>query len=210
MTKVKICGLKSLADVAIVNKYLPEYVGFVFADTKRKVSDELAREMKRQLDTRIQTVGVFVNEPKEHIVALCRQGVLDMVQLHGDEDKAYITALKREIQAPIMKAIRVQSTGQVKEELQNDADFWLFDTYKKGVYGGSGERFSLSFLQEILDTETMQRPFFIAGGLDAQNVREVLEQTACAGVDVSSGVETDGRKDEAKVREFIQRVHKKA
>ena len=85
MTKVKICGLKSLTDVEIVNKYLPEYVGFVFADTKRFVSDELASKMKQALDQRIQSVGVFVNEPQEHIISLYEQGIIYLVQLHGDE-----------------------------------------------------------------------------------------------------------------------------
>ena len=144
MTKVKICGLKTLADVEIVNKYLPEYVGFVFANTKRFVTDEQAFCMKQALDKRIQVVGVFVNEPQKHIISLCQKGIIDAVQLHGDETSEYIEALRQQIQNPIIRAVRVQNAGQVKKELQQNVDFMLFDTYKKGVYGGSGERFSLS------------------------------------------------------------------
>ena len=206
MAKVKICGLKSLADVAIVNKYLPEYVGFVFANTKRFVTDEQAFTMKRALDERIQAVGVFVNEPQEHIITLCKQRIIDVVQLHGDETSEYITELKQQISNPIIKAVRVQNAQQVKEEQQQEADFMLFDTYKKGVYGGSGERFSLSILEESLKNEESAKPFFVAGGLAPENIKEVLGDVACYCVDVSTGVETDGSKDEKKVREFIERV----
>ena len=206
MTKVKICGLKSLTDVEIVNKYLPEYVGFVFADTKRFVSDELASKMKQALDQRIQSVGVFVNEPQEHIISLYEQGIIDLVQLHGDESMEYIHELKKKINAPIIKAVRVQNAEQVREELQQEADFMLFDTYKKGTYGGSGERFSLVILEESLKEEENKRPYFLAGGLTPDNITEVLGSVYCYCVDVSTGVETDGSKDEEKVREFIERV----
>lgn len=209
MTKVKICGLKSLADVAIVNKYLPEYVGFVFANTKRFVSDEKACEMRQALDKRIQAVGVFVNEPQDHIVSLCKQSIIDVVQLHGDEDQEYITQLRKKIKAPIIKVVRVQNAEQVKKELQNDADFMLFDTYKKGIYGGSGERFPLPVLEESLKIETKQKPFFIAGGISSENIMEVLGSMDCYCVDVSTGVETDGHKDETKVRQLIECVREK-
>lgn len=206
MTKVKICGLKTLADVEIVNKYLPEYVGFVFANTKRFVTDEQAFCMKQALDKRIQAVGVFVNEPQEHIISLCQRGIIDAVQLHGDETSEYIEALRQQIKNPIIRAVRVQNAKQVKKELQQKADFMLFDTYKKGVYGGSGERFSLSILEESLKNEESAKPFFVAGGLAPENIKEVLGDVACYCVDVSTGVETDGSKDEKKVREFIERV----
>ena len=206
MTKVKICGLKTLADVEIVNKYLPEYVGFVFANTKRFVTDEQAFCMKQALDKRIQAVGVFVNEPQEHIISLCQKGIIDAVQLHGDETSEYIEALRQQIKNPIIRAVRVQNAKQVKKELQQNADFMLFDTYKKGVYGGSGERFSLPILEESLKNEENAKPFFVAGGLAPENIKEVLGDVACYCVDVSTGVETDGNKDEKKVREFIERV----
>ena len=94
MAVVKICGLKTQEDVGLMNEYLPEYVGFVFASSKRQVNDEQAKRMKEQLNPRIQTVGVFVNEPQEHIVSLCKQGILDVVQLHGEENNQYIKELR--------------------------------------------------------------------------------------------------------------------
>lgn len=206
MTKVKICGLKSLADVELVNKYLPEYAGFVFANTKRFVTDGQAFCMKQALDKRIQAVGVFVNEPQEHIISLCQRDMIDAVQLHGDETNDYIEELREQIRKPVIRAVRVQNLEQVKKELQQKADFMLFDTYRKGVYGGSGERFSLFVLKESLKYEKNVKPFFVAGGLTPENIKEVLDDVACYCVDVSSGVETDGSKDEKKVREFIERV----
>ena len=162
--------------------------------------------MKQELDNRIQAVGVFVNEPHEHVVSLCKQGIIDVVQLHGDETSEYIIELKQKISNPIIKAVRVQNAEQVKSELEQEADFMLFDTYRKGVYGGSGERFSLSILEESLKNEENAKPFFLAGGLTPENIKEVLGDIDCYCVDVSTGVETDGSKNEEKVREFIERV----
>lgn len=208
MTKIKICGLKTLEDIVIVNKYLPEYAGFVFAASKRQVSDEQAKKLKKQLDKRIQTVGVFVNEPQEHIISLYEQGMIDVVQLHGDEDNKYIAELKRKINATVIKAIKVQTSERIKKELHNNADFLLFDTYQKGTYGGSGARFELAILKQILQ-EDIKKPFFIAGGLAPENIDDVLDKIECYGVDVSSGVETDNKKDKAKVQQFIERVRKR-
>ena len=148
MTKVKICGLKTLADINIVNRYLPEYVGFVFAKTKRFVTDEQALIMRKMLDKRIQAVGVFVDEPLEHVVRLCDTGAINIVQLHGDETDTYIQKLKEKTDTSVIKAVRVQSAPQVIENISVEADFMLFDTYKNGILGGTGERFSLKILQE--------------------------------------------------------------
>ena len=103
--KVKICGLKTLEDVEIVNKYLPEYVGFVFAPTKRFVTDEQALMMKQALAPQIQAVGVFVNEPIEHVLSLCSRGIIDVIQLHGDETPEYITEIKNRTDTPVIKAV---------------------------------------------------------------------------------------------------------
>ncbi|MCM1182871.1 MAG: phosphoribosylanthranilate isomerase [Roseburia sp.] len=215
MTQIKICGLKTLADVTAVNHYLPDYVGFVFAPTKRFVTDEQALAMKRALDKRIRAVGVFVNEPPAHVAALCRQGIIDMAQLHGEETEAYIRALKEETDTTVINAVKVQSREQVAEQMSQEADYMLFDTYRKGLLGGTGERFSLDVLEEGLRDAIAQgktlKPYFIAGGLSSDNVAEILGRQTdavprCCGVDVSTGVETDGVKDEAKIREFIRLV----
>lgn len=210
MTKVKICGLKTLADVEKVNRYLPEYIGFVFADTRRFVTDDQAFNMRQALDQQIQAVGVFVNEPMEHIIRLCDMGVINLVQLHGEESEDYIRKLKQKTDTPVIKAVKVQSAGQLSGQVSQEADFILFDTYKKGSPGGTGERFPLEILEDGLkkmrDDGQIIKPYFMAGGLDCQNVAEVLCRVDCFAVDVSSGVETDGVKDENKIRQFIELV----
>jgi phosphoribosylanthranilate isomerase len=206
MTKIKICGLKTLADVEIVNKYKPEYIGFVFAPTKRFVADEQAFAMRNALDKDIKSVGVFVNEPIEHIVKLCDNGTINLVQLHGDESEDYIRELKAKLitNTEIIKAVRVQNQDQVRKSISAEVDYMLFDTYKKGEMGGTGERFPLEILEQSLDKD--HKPFFLAGGLSADNIKEVLGQMECYCVDVSTGVETDGVKDENKIKQFIDKV----
>ena len=216
MMKIKICGLKTPADVAKVNQYKPEYIGFVFANTKRFVTDEQALEMKKLLDREIKAVGVFVDEPIEHVISLCNRGIIDVVQLHGAESEEYIRELKGKTDTTVIKATKVQTAEQVSQMMSKEADYMLFDTYKKGALGGTGERFSLEILEQSLNALRAQgkqvKPYFLAGGLDCQNVGEVLHQvkssSECVAVDVSTGVETDGIKDEAKIRQFIENVRK--
>ena len=151
MTKIKICGLKTLADVDKVNMYLPEYVGFVFANTRRFVTDEQAREMKQRLDGRIRAVGVFVDEPIGHVISLCQNGIIDCVQLHGGESEDYIREIKKKTDTTVIKATKVQNARQVSDGMSKEADYMLFDTYKKGELGGTGVRFPLEILQESLN-----------------------------------------------------------
>ncbi len=210
MTKVKICGLKTLADVEAVNRYLPDYIGFVFANTKRYVTDEQALAMKQALDRRIKAVGVFVEEPLAHVVSLCEKGIIDIAQLHGSESEEYIRALKQKTDTCVIKATRVQTPEQVFRVMSDEADYMLFDTYNKGAPGGTGERFPLEILEKSLSDMAAQgrkiKPFFLAGGLDCENVAEVIGRTECFAVDVSTGVETDGVKDERKIKQFIEKV----
>ena len=216
MVKVKICGLKTLADVEKVNRYLPEYIGFVFANTRRFVTDEQALSMRQSLDQRIQAVGVFVNEPIEHVIRLYDRGVINVVQLHGEESEAYIRELKQKTDMTVIKAVKVQNMEQVSGQMSQEADYMLFDTYKKGALGGTGERFPLQILDESLKGLRARgqtvKPYFLAGGLDCQNVEEVLGQVECnaffkcIAVDVSTGVETDQVKDEIKIKQFIEIV----
>ncbi len=210
MAKVKICGLRTMADVEKVNRYLPEYVGFIFANTRRFVTDEQALAMSRALDRRIQAVGVFVDEPLGHVADLCDRGVIKVIQLHGEESEAYIRELKQQTDTTVIKAVRVQGVEQVTGLMSQEADYMLFDTCKKGESGGTGERFPLEILKESLVRLTRKgdpvKPYFLAGGLDCGNVAEVIRQTECFAVDVSTGVETDGVKDEAKIRKFVESV----
>lgn len=200
MTKIKICGLKRMVDIEAVNRCKPEYIGFVFAKSKRQVTAEQAKELKKALHPDIQAVGVFVNENIDTIKAICEEQIIDVVQLHGDEDNTYIQSLRNVVAVPIIKAIRVQSTEQVREAMKLSADYLLCDTYSKDAYGGCGETFS----HQLLPNELQQ--YFLAGGLYPDNVADIIKETSPYCVDVSSGVETDGVKDEAKIKAFIQAV----
>lgn len=211
MVKVKICGLKTLTDVEIANRYLPEYIGFVFANTRRFVTDEQAFAMRQALDGRIKAVGVFVDEPMEHVIEFCEKGIIDAAQLHGDETDDYIRTLKQKTGTTAIKAVRVRDVRQVIGCMSEEADFMLFDTYKKGEPGGTGERFELGILHESLARLKAEgkriKPYFIAGGLDCGNVAEIIAKVGgCIAVDVSTGVETDGAKDAEKIRRFIEIV----
>lgn len=203
MTKIKICGLKRPEDVEYVNQYLPEYAGFVFAESKRKVTDEQAEKLSRELDERITPVGVFVNEPVEHIVSLVKKEIIRVIQLHGEEEEAYILDLREALKetVKIIKAVRVQNQMQILEAAKLPCDYLLLDTWQKDMYGGCGKQFDRSLIPSGLSV-----PYFLAGGLSAENIRKNIEICHPYAVDISSAVETDGKKDKKKIQEFIERV----
>lgn len=209
-TKIKICGLKCPEDVAMVNRLRPDYVGFVFAGTKRKISKELAAQLKAALAPGIPAVGVFVREPVENIAAMCREGILDMVQLHGDEPEEYIQQVRTLTGKPVVSAVRVRDAKDIIARAGTCADYLLLDTYRKDEYGGSGESFCWEELaaakEEFEKNGDSLPPFFLAGGLNAGNAADAIRLTHPYALDVSSGVETDGCKDENKIREFIEAV----
>lgn len=201
MSKIKICGLTRTVDIDMVNEVLPDYIGFVFAKSKRQVSEERASELKLRLSSQIKAVGVFVNEDPDKIIRLCKGEIIDIIQLHGDEDEDYITALKKEVSNPIIKAVRVRST----EDIQKAAftcDYLLLDTYKDNQYGGSGESFDWSVI-----TNT-NKPVFLAGGIHIGNVEHAIRLTDPYCIDVSSGVETEGYKDRNKIAEIVSKVRR--
>ncbi|HMM06471.1 MAG TPA: phosphoribosylanthranilate isomerase [Clostridiales bacterium] len=198
MTKIKICGLMTVADVSKVNRCAPEYAGFVFApQSQRRVSQETAAEMKAALASSIQAVGVFVNEEIHLIAGLVKANIIDLVQLHGDEDESYIRELKKHINCPVVKSVAV--ANKAPKILPDQADYILFDTAAK-ERGGTGKRFDWSLIAETKEA------FFLAGGLREENVAEAIKAANPYCVDVSSGVETNGIKDENKMRRFIQLV----
>ena len=208
MTKVKICGLTRIEDIQCANKIRPDYIGMVFyPKSKRAVTLEQAASLKAALDKNIKTVGVFVNAELSFIAQLAQAGTIDVIQLHGDEDEAYIEQLRQQVaplDVPIIKAIRVQSEESLQNLGQYPVDFFLFDTYKPGLYGGTGERFNLE-----LEQVKIPKPYFIAGGLDASNVAQVIAQNPHAyAVDVSGGVEDSatGLKDAQKMADFVAQV----
>lgn len=207
MSKIKICGLKSEEDINIVNKYLPDYVGFVFAGTKRLISKETAKRLKAKLSPTILTVGVFVNEPFEQIEQLVKSNTIDVVQLHGDETASYVDELKKRIPNEIIRAVRVKDIEQVLNAFHIPADYLLFDTYAKDAYGGSGHTFDRNIVVEAFlrsRQEAHVPKFFMAGGIDASNAEEIIRDCDPYCIDISSGVETEGKKDEKKIAKIIE------
>lgn len=203
MSMVKICGLSRECDIDYVNSSKPDYVGFVFSKSKRRVTSKQAEKLKLKLSSGIKAVGVFVNEPLELIADLCKQNIIDVVQLHGDEDNDYISKVKSMTGKPVIKAVRVQSTQQILQAEKLDCDYLLLDTYKKSAYGGVGESFNWQLIPTVL-----KKPFFLAGGLNTENVETAIKTVRPYCVDVSSGVETDGFKDEKKIRNIIEKVRR--
>lgn len=204
MTKVKICGLRRPEDVAMVNRWRPDYAGFVFASGKRQVTREQARVLRQQLDPSIPAVGVFVREPVETVAELANEEIIQLVQLHGDEDAAYIEALRKLSKVPIIKVIRVKDKESLEHLESWDCEYFLLDAFSRSQYGGLGKTFDHKLLKDL----KLPKPFFLAGGLNEGNIADALSCVHPFGVDTSSGVETDGVKDEEKIRGFIRAVRK--
>ena len=193
MTKIKFCGLKTLDDIRAANEILPEYVGFVFAPkSKRFVTPAQAQKLRAALSEKICAVGVFVDEKISAVAELLNAGIIDAAQLHGSEDDAYIKNLRALSGKPIIKAFKVHAA---EESL---ADFILID-----AGAGDGKVFDWSLLKNF------RREYFLAGGLTAENVRDAIKLLNPFAVDVSSGIETDGRKDFFKMATFAEVVRRK-
>jgi phosphoribosylanthranilate isomerase len=196
LIKVKICGLSRFCDIDAVNREKPEYVGFVFAESRRKVTPQMAFDLRKKLDPDIIPVGVFVNEAPENIVSLVKRGIIDAIQLHGSENEEYIGRLKALTDKPVIRAVAVLNMGDAQKREETPADYLLLD----GKDGGKGQSFDWGFIGKL------DKPFFLAGGLCLENIGQALAKVKPFAVDVSSGVETDGFKDPAKIREFIRMV----
>ena len=195
--KIKICGLTRLEDIEAANALLPDYIGFVFWErSKRNVTKEQAKELKSRLDSRIKAVGVFVDAEIDFIADLVSCGIIDVAQLHGSEDEDYISQLRERLGgAEIIKAFNINKIESFDEAEKSSADHIMIDSGK-----GSGITFDWSKL------ERLKRPYFLAGRLSTENISEVLENIKPFAVDVSSGVETDGLKDRAKMKRFVESV----
>lgn len=202
MAKIKICGLTRMQDIEAVNKALPDYVGFVFAESRRQISANAAKALKSRLNPSIEAVGVFVNEDPANIVKLCESHVIDLIQLHGDEDEDYINDLKKYVPNKIIKAVRVKSSQDIERARGIHCDYLLFDAWHEKKYGGLGRSFDWSLITGI------DRPYFLAGGINPANVLEAVKSCSPYCIDVSSGVETDGLKDPDKIMEIVTMVRK--
>lgn len=200
MTKIKICGLQSIRDIEIVNNVHPDYIGFVFAESRRQVNLQQAAEMKEKLDESIAAIGVFVNAEYSEIIQLSRNGIIDGIQLHGDEDAAYIDGLKELLPNPIIKAVRVRNAEQLIAAQSLPCDYLLLDAYDDRQYGGSGKSFDWSMIPRN------NKQFFLAGGLSTDNMVNAITGYHPFCVDVSSSVETNGVKDEMKIKELVHLI----
>lgn len=199
--KLKFCGLTRDEDIAAANEVKPDFAGFVFASSRRRVDDAQAKRLRAALDPAIQTVGVFVGDTVEHVAALAACGTIGLIQLHGDEDAAYLAALRRLTDAPIIRAVRVSCAADILQAAALPADYLLLDTYVKGVRGGSGQTFDWSVIPRT------EKPFFLAGGLNGENIESALKTGAYA-LDLSGGIETDGVKDAEKMRRVAALVRR--
>ncbi|HEZ7990846.1 MAG TPA: phosphoribosylanthranilate isomerase [Ruminococcus sp.] len=196
MTKVKMCGLSRMEDIEYANEVLPEFIGFVFAPKSRRyVSFEQAKKLRGELDYRIAAVGVFVDEDIENIVRLVKDEVIDMVQLHGSEDNAYIAKLREMAEVPIIQAFKIIDSYDAESAVLSDADFVLLDS---GM--GTGKTFDWSLIKSI------NRPYFLAGGISPENAAQAVERFSPYAVDASSSLETDGVKDLSKMTALARAV----
>ena len=191
--KIKFCGLMRECDIHAANELLPDFIGFVFAKKSRRyVTPDQAKALSASLDPRIRAVGVFVNEPPETVASLLDEGIIDIAQLHGQEDEAYIRHLRTLTDQPLIQAFRIDQKEDVDLALQSSADYLLLDSGN----GGTGTVFDWSLLKDI------SRPWFLAGGLHTGNVTEAVRKLQPFAVDVSSGIETEQKKDIEKMRSF--------
>ena len=200
--KIKMCGLRRPDDIIYANKYLPDYIGFVFAESRRKVSGEEAKNLGAQLDPFIKKVGVFVNEPVRSLITISKQAGLDIIQLHGDEGEEYIKEVKHETGKELWKAVRVRMVKDIQEAQRLPADKLLLDSFSEESYGGTGKVMDFA----VLDQADIRKPYFIAGGLTVENLPEILKKAEPYGIDISSGIETEGVKDREKMLKVIQCV----
>ena len=253
--KVKMCGISKVETIPAVVEAKPDYMGLVFAPSKRQVTVDQAKilvsELHKQYANRynrdavqwsndviqvgtitdalqegtatgdahegmltstenasptlihqeaIKTVGVFVNETLDNLVSIATEANLDVVQLHGDEDEAFIQSLKERTNVEVWKAVQIRSAADAEAWIDSSADMLLFDAYHKDERGGTGEVFDWSFLDEF------ERPFMLAGGIDSTNVARAIRTVRPYGIDISSGIETDGVKDDEKIKAFANIV----
>ena len=214
--KVKMCGISKVETIPAVVEAKPDYMGLVFAPSKRQVTVDQAKILVEELhrgyakkygsDTEhdkndtIKTVGVFVNETLDNLVRIADTANLDAVQLHGDEDEAFIQSLKERTNVEVWKAIQIRTAADTEKWIDSSADMLLFDAYHKDERGGIGEVFDWSSL------DAFERPFMLAGGINSTNVARAIRTVRPYGIDISSGIETNGVKDDEKITAFTKIV----
>lgn len=200
MTKIKICGLKREEDIDYANILELDYIGFVFANSKRQVTRGQASILKQRLHSSIKAVGVFVNENRDSVVELLNDGIIDMAQLHGDESEEDILYIKENTNKKVIKAMQIgeyENPGARIADVDTAADYILIDSGK-----GSGKTFDWEILKDL------GRPYFLAGGIGIDNVEKAIDMLNPYGIDLSSKVETEGFKDFQKIKAIVEAIRK--
>lgn len=201
MTAVKFCGMRRIEDIEYANQCRPDYAGFILSDGfKRSVDFGTFCELDTYFDRDIKRVGVFVNEPLENILHCAYNETLDVIQLHGDEDGEYIQSLREIFSGEIWKAVRAKCPDDIESADRMSCDKLVIDSYSENAYGGTGKRVNT----EIVKNAKFTKPFFIAGGITEENISEIIKAVTPYGVDLSSGIETDGLKDLNKMKNIIR------
>lgn len=198
MTKIKFCGMTRSEDIKYANECKPDYVGFVFAKkSKRYLSFEEARKLREQLLPDIKAVGVFTNEKPEYILRLIKEGIIDAVQLHGNEDEDYIRQLRTLTDIPVIQAFLIHNVRDLERAKKSSANMILLD-----AGAGSGAVFDWELIKNF------NRPYFLAGGLSEKNISDAIIMLNPYGVDVSSGIEACGIKNKEKMTAFMENIRK--
>lgn len=203
-TRMKFCGMRRREDIEAVNRIRPDYIGFICTDRFwRYIPPEKAAELKAMLDPSIRAVGVFVDEPYEKIADYLKKGIIDIVQLHGNESEYYIRKLRdvmafQNTIAPVIQACRVRTPADLVKAEHSAADYILLDNG-----AGTGQNFDWKLIRDI------GREYFLAGGLTPENVGEAVDRFHPFAVDMSSGLETDRIKDTEKMRKAAEEVRKR-
>ena len=218
-TGIKICGMRRIEDIEAANACRPDFIGFILSPGfRRSVTPEAAEQLARRLAPGILKVGVFVNESVEKVASAA--GFLDMIQLHGNEDNAYIRDLRGRLMTTndprgraattndprgrlLIQAFRIRCANDLKRAMESEADYLLLDN---GT--GTGEAFDWSLIRdaEALKRGAAAKPWILAGGLGPDNVAEAVRRFKPFAVDLSSGAETDGWKDPEKMARCVQAV----
>ncbi|MGN8645882.1 phosphoribosylanthranilate isomerase [Gracilibacillus sp. HCP3S3_G5_1] len=201
MVQVKICGLQNKEAMEAAIEAGTDFIGLVFARSKRRVTKEQAATLAKFVPAHVKKVGVFVNERIEVIREIAQDVGLDYVQLHGDESPIFC----KEVGLPVIKAFEIREASDLAKIRAYDCAYYLLDSPAGKYRGGSGQTFDWQLAKEY---DFLNKKILLAGGLNADNIEEAITEVAPFGVDVSSGVETDGKKDVDKIKAFIDAVKK--
>lgn len=202
--KIKICGIKRSEDVGFANLFMPDYIGFILSKGyKRTVKIDDAKFLAAKVDLKIKKVGVFVDMPAKNVASVADYTGIDIIQLHGEnEDNDYINELRKYTDKEIWNVFKVKNEEEVLKAEKSIADMILLDTYSEKIAGGTGKKVDT----DIILKSGLSRDFVLAGGIDNDNISDILSEIKPFCIDVSSGTETDGVKDPQKMADIIRKI----